>query len=158
MHAFKTAGAARQSGFTLIELMIVVAIIGILAAVGIPAYQDYTIKAKVSSAINAVNSLKTAVAICAQEAGGAFTGCDTTTAGAPTDIPVFTRTNEVSAASVTDGVITLTFGTGIGAGVDGLTATFAPSTAANQTSNTWTVTSTVTQAAALLALTKNNTR
>ncbi len=49
------------SGFTLIELMIVVAIIGILAAIAIPAYQDYTCRAKISEAINALAPAKTAV-------------------------------------------------------------------------------------------------
>ena len=51
-----------QKGFTLIELMIVVAIIGILAAVAIPAYQDYTVKAKVSEASNLVAGVKEAIA------------------------------------------------------------------------------------------------
>ena len=50
-----------QKGFTLIELMIVVAIIGILAAIAIPAYQDYTVRAKMSEAVNAVAPAKTAV-------------------------------------------------------------------------------------------------
>ena len=51
-----------QQGFTLIELMIVVAIIGILAAIALPAYQDYTIRAKVSEVILAASGSKTAVA------------------------------------------------------------------------------------------------
>jgi type IV pilus assembly protein PilA len=55
-----------QKGFTLIELMIVVAIIGILAAVALPAYQDYTIRAKVSELILATGAAKIAIEECAQ--------------------------------------------------------------------------------------------
>jgi type IV pilus assembly protein PilA len=56
-----------QKGFTLIELMIVVAIIGILAAVAIPAYQDYTIRAKIQEAVNLSNPHRTALGIACSE-------------------------------------------------------------------------------------------
>jgi type IV pilus assembly protein PilA len=127
-----------QQGFTLIELMIVVAIIGILAAVAIPAYQDYTIRAKLGNAISAADSLKTAVALCIQDAGGIATNCNTATPSA--NIPTFTATKEVASATVTDsGVITLTLNNGIGNGVDGKTITFTPVVTAGQTTIPWTI-------------------
>ena len=75
-----------QAGFTLIELMIVVAIIGILAAVALPAYSKYMDKAKYSEVILGTQASKTAVEICAQDKG-TVTGCSGT-AGNVEGIPV----------------------------------------------------------------------
>jgi len=68
-----------QKGFTLIELMIVVAIIGILAAVALPAYQDYTIRAKVSEGLALAISLKTAIGETHQARGPGTKLCDAQT-------------------------------------------------------------------------------
>jgi len=65
-----------QQGFTLIELMIVIAIIGILAAVALPAYQDYTTRAKVSEGLTLASGLKTAITETFQSAGPATMTCN----------------------------------------------------------------------------------
>lgn len=64
----------QQQGFTLIELMIVVAIIGILAAVALPAYNTYTSKSKFSEVILATSGVKIAAEVCAQTQGGMCNG------------------------------------------------------------------------------------
>jgi type IV pilus assembly protein PilA len=98
----------QQSGFTLIELMIVVAIIGILAAVALPAYQDYTKRARYSEVINMSNAIKTAVELCAQEAGGDLSSCDNTEQGILSAMNAATDNGAVNSVAVAQGVITIT--------------------------------------------------
>jgi type IV pilus assembly protein PilA len=141
-----------QQGFTLIELMIVVAIIGILAAVAIPAYSDYTVRAKIGNALSAADSLKTAVALCAQETGD-VANCDADSNGIPADAD-FTATKEVASVTITDGEIELTLADGIHADVDGTTITMTPTL--GETALTWNITGSTTHVAALAAIEKNN--
>jgi type IV pilus assembly protein PilA len=117
--------ASAQKGFTLIELMIVVAIIGILAAVALPQYRTYTTRAKSANAITVADGYKTAVALCIQEKGGVATGCNSNTNGIP-DASAFKATKEVaSVKSVTDGVIEITLND-IGTGTAGKSIIFTP--------------------------------
>ena len=64
-----------QKGFTLIELMIVIAIVGILAAVALPAYQNYTMRAKFAEVVSAVVPVRNAIDVCVQS-GTALASCD----------------------------------------------------------------------------------
>src|SRR5438105_3327612 len=99
IHSTETAMKRLQQGFTLIELMIVVAIVGILAAIALPAYQDYVIRSKMSEAIAAIAACKTSVAEYASS-HGAYPA-DELTAGCST-----TATPYVASLAVATGIIT----------------------------------------------------
>ena len=102
----------RQSGFTLIELMIVVAIVAILAAIALPAYQSYTKRAKFSEVIAAVGPAKTAVEVCVQGWAGVSTavGSNCATAGQNAMSGASAVTASFASAAVANaaGVITIT--------------------------------------------------
>jgi len=98
-----------QSGFTLIELMIVVAIIGILAAVALPAYQDYTKRAKFSEVVIGTSGLKTAVEICAQDLGAVATCANGLSGPGYSIVDVAVASGYVASINVAvNGVITAT--------------------------------------------------
>lgn len=99
--------AQMQKGFTLIELMIVVAIIGILAAVALPAYQDYTARAHVSEALSLASGLKIQVADAVADTG-ALAGLDSGTNGIPAAADI--NGKYVTQVAVDEGVITATMG------------------------------------------------
>ncbi len=123
--------AQMQKGFTLIELMIVVAIIGILAAVALPAYQDYTVRAKVSEAVIAASSAKSLMSEAFQTDG--VTGL-TAAATAYTAVPIAQKQSKyvsnITIATATPWTITVaiaaTAGNGIPTSLNGQTLTFSP--------------------------------
>ena len=118
-----------QKGFTLIELMIVIAIIGILAAIAIPAYQNYTIRAQVSEASSLVGGAETAFDECYANKGTAAAG----SCGSLTDIGItkaITGTY-VGTVAMAAGTITVTYSANANAKVSGKDITYAPYQSAN---------------------------
>lgn len=97
----------KSKGFTLIELMIVVAIIGILAAIAIPAYNDYTQTTKASAGIAGLSSFKTTVAMCFQKEGS-LDDCDAGVKGIPAGVTAAGTINYLSAIDVQSGIISAT--------------------------------------------------
>ena len=131
-----------QQGFTLIELMIVVAIIGILAAVALPQYQNYVTKSKWATNLMAVQALKVAISECLQNQGGSLTACDTTaelttTVGYGGTLPVPSYAAVTLTADTAAIVITGT------AEVNSCVVTMTPSTA-NSNAIAWTEVTSVT--------------
>ena len=115
----------KQQGFTLIELMIVVAIIGILAAIAIPAYQDYTIRAQVSEGINLASGAKAAIAEYFMDKGVLPANNGEAGLEAPANIVG----NYASSVTVAAGVVTVAYsGVDVNAQILGQNLTLTPTT------------------------------
>ncbi|MGB5165105.1 MAG: pilin [Woeseiaceae bacterium] len=123
----------KQQGFTLIELMIVVAIIGILAAIAIPAYQDYTIRAQVSEGLSLAAGSKAAVTEYYQDRG--LMPGDNATAGlSASNTIVGNYVDDVDVGTAADGVITVQYSSSApqkaNDAIDGATLIMSPVTSA----------------------------
>ena len=119
-----------QQGFTLIELMIVVAIIGILAAVALPAYQDYTVRAKMSEVILALSACRTSITEVYQSGGAATPSANSWGCEQGASSKYVTAVNTTA-----DGVVTATV-QNISTAVNGQIVSLAPLSASN-TVATW---------------------
>ena len=117
----------KQAGFTLIELMIVVAIIGILAAIAVPQYQNYTNKAKFTEVVNATAPMKGAVEICINAQGlkgsDAITGCDNGNNGVPAAAGAY---GNVASVTASDTGVVLATASSASAAIAGETVTLTP--------------------------------
>jgi type IV pilus assembly protein PilA len=117
---------ANTNGFTLIELMIVIAIVGILAALSVPVYQNYVARAQLSEAMTISGGIRSEIVSSFMSKTGSFVGIDSETNGIPAAASV--QGSYVESVSVIDGIVSATLGNDVSEFLNGEILTLTPVT------------------------------
>lgn len=125
----------KMPGFTLIELMIVIAIVGILSAVAVPAYQAYMARSQVSEALFLTRAVRVQIVESSISGSGGFSGLDSGTNGLPPASEISGA--YVSSVSVKDGIVNVVFGNDSSKFISGASITMSPTLVSSTGMVTW---------------------